>query len=118
MAVGGDIDINPWTQHAFTVGTIWTAVVYTRIDVAVPGKFRGQGTAFGIGFGLMQLTGSLNYDSEDAFAPFAENTMLIISLAGLTVVKFRINGQPVGALTFASVLLRLMGYSYGRECDS
>jgi hypothetical protein len=102
VAVGGDIDINPWTQHAFTVGTIWTAVVYTRIDVAVPGKFRGHGTAFGIGFGLMQLTGSLNYDSEDALLS-AENTMLIISLAGLTVVKFRINGQPVGALTFASV---------------
>ena len=92
MAVGGDIDklgesanfqvVRDWNQTAFALGIMWSAAVYTSLDIVIAGKFKGHGTAFGagVGFGvaIQELAGSLSYDSEDTLLS-AENEFHIVS---------------------------------------
>lgn len=84
---------------------MWSASLYTGLDVVVAGKFKGHGTALGVGDQLlfMQLAGTLAYDSEDTLL-FAENqiTIYIESLGGMMVVRFHIGGQLVGFLIFGT----------------
>ena len=80
---------------------MWSTGLYTGLDVVVAGKFKGHGTASGLGDRplFMQLAGTLRYDSEDTLLS-AENEINIVGVGGMMVVRFRIGGQLVGTFAF------------------
>lgn len=89
-----------WTHSDFALAMLWSAFVYTRLDVVVAGKFKGHGTASGFGISVMGSAGSLNYNSEDTLLS-AENDFNIVSVGaggGLIIVNFLINDQRVAVL--------------------
>lgn len=90
---------------------MWSALVYTHIDIVVAGQFNGHGSAWGFGAGYVVLSGTLSFNDEDTLLS-AENDFVILGAAiggGATRIKFTINDQTVAVMTLASAGLGVAG---------
>jgi hypothetical protein len=100
-----------WTHTAFALGTVWSALVYTRIDITVTGHFTGHGSGYGFGLGFMELAGTFSYDSEDTLLS-AENDFVILAgsiVGGGGTIKFNINDQIVARMEFGGSGIDITG---------
>jgi hypothetical protein len=90
---------------------MWSALVYTHLDIVVAGQFNGHGSAWGFGVGYVALAGTLSYNDEDTLFS-AENDFVILSAAiggGATCIKFTINDQTAAVMTLASAGVDVTG---------
>jgi len=100
-----------WTHNVLALGSMWSALVYTHLDVVVAGKFNGHGSAWGVGVGYVSLAGTLSYNDEDTLFS-AENDFVVVGAAiggGAIRIKFNINDQTVAVMTLAGAGVGVTG---------
>jgi hypothetical protein len=110
-----------WTHTALALGTLWSAIVYTRIDITVAGHFSGHGSGYGFGVGFLELSGTFGYDSEDTLLS-AENDFVVVTagaIGGGGVIRFNINDQIVARMVLGGIGIDITGAvkSHGRKHD-
>ena len=94
---------------------MWSAVIYTRVDVDVGGELMGSGSSWGFALGTSGLTGTMFYDSEDTLLS-AENDFYMITVTvavGGAGIVFVIDGNVVGILALGSAGLD-WAFAYGK----
>jgi hypothetical protein len=95
---------NTFTSSIYASGDLWSAVIYTKIEV-MAGEYSGEGHAWGIGIGGIAFIGALSYGSWDELTS-AENGITIIgggAGANALVVIFSVNGADAAVLTVAGL---------------
>ena len=104
-----------WSQSSFADAQTWSVLIYTHVDVDVPGKFNGSGSTWGIAVGVSGLAGTLFYDSEDTLLS-AENDFYLVSVSlvlGGGGIVFVIDGNAVGFLALGGAGID-WAFSYGK----
>ena len=104
-----------WSQSSFAKAQTWSYLIYTHVEVDVPGQFGGSGSTWGIALGGSALAGTLFYDSADTLLS-AENDFYMVTFSigfGAGGILFVIDGNPVAFLALGSIGVD-WAFAYGK----